>query len=67
MSLNGVDVSIFPTIASNEGMVVRNFSIQESLQQITTKATLFGGINEENQIVNYNSNGRNIRLMSAIS
>lgn len=64
LSVNGVDVSIFPTIASNEGMVVRNFSIQESLQQITTKATLFGGINEENQIVNYNSNGRNIRLMS---
>lgn len=64
LSVNGVDVSIFPTIASDEGMVVRNFSIQESLEQITTKATLFGGINEENQIVNYNSNGRNIRLMS---
>lgn len=64
LSVNGVDVSIFPTIASNEGMVVRNFSIQESLQQITTKATLFGGINEESQIINYNSNGRNIRLMS---
>src|SRR5699024_8068737 len=46
------------------GMVVRNFSIQESLEQITTKATLFGGINEESQIINYNSNGRNIRLMS---
>ena len=64
LSVNGVDVSIFPTIASNEGMVVRNFSIQESLEQITTKATLFGGINEESQIINYNSNGRNIRLMS---
>ena len=64
LSVNGVDVSIFPTIASNEGMVVRNFSIQESLQQITTKATLFGGINEESQIINYNDNGRNIRLMS---
>lgn len=64
LSVNGVNVSIFPTIASDEGMVVRNFSIQESLEQITTKATLFGGINEENQIVNYNSNGRNIRLMS---
>lgn len=64
LSVNGVDVSIFPTIASNEGMVVRNFSIQESLEQITTKATLFGGINEESQIINYNSNVRNIRLMS---
>ncbi len=64
LSVNGVDVSIFPTIASNDGMVVRNFSIQESLEQITTKATLFGGINEESQIINYNSNGRNIRLMS---
>ena len=64
LSVNGVDVSIFPTIASNDGMVVRNFSIQESVEQITTKATLFGGINEESQIINYNSNGRNIRLMS---
>ena len=64
LSVNDVDVSIFPTIATKEGMVVRNFSIQESLEQITTKATLFGGINEESQIVNYNSNGRNIRLMS---
>lgn len=64
LSVNGVDVSIFPTIATSEGMVVRNFSIQESLEQITTKATLFGGINEESQIINYNNNGRNIRLMS---
>lgn len=64
LSVNGVDVSIFPTIATKEGMVVRNFSIQKTTEQITTKATLFGGINEENQIVNYNSNGRNIRLMS---
>lgn len=64
LSVNGVDVSIFPTIATKEGMVVRNFSIQKTTEQITTKATLFGGINEENQIVNYNSNGINIRLMS---
>ncbi len=64
LSVNGVDVSIFPTIATKEGMVVRNFSIQKSIEQIITKATLFGGINEENQIINYNSNGRNIRLMS---
>lgn len=64
LSVNGVDVSIFPTIASNDGMVVRNFSIQESLEQIITKATLFGGIKEESQIINYNSNGRNFRLMS---
>ena len=64
LSVNGVDVSIFPTIASDEGMIVRNFSIQESLGEITTKATLFGGINEESQIINYNNNGRTIRLMS---
>lgn len=64
LSINGVDVSIFPTIATKESMVVRNFSIQESLEQITTKETLFGGINEESQIINYNSNGKNIRIMS---
>lgn len=64
LSVDGVDVSIFPTIATKDGMVVRNFSIQKSLEQITTKSTLFGGIDEQSLIINYNFCGQNIRLMS---
>lgn len=64
LSVNGIDVSIFPTIATKDGMIVRNFSIQKSTDQITTKSTLFGGIDEQSLIVNYNSDGQNIRLMS---
>ena len=64
LSVNGFDVSIFPTIATTDGMIVRNFSIQKSIGQIITESTLFGGIDEQNLIVNYNSNGQNIRLMS---
>ena len=64
LSVDGVDVSIFPTIATKDGMIVRNFSIQKSTDQITTKSTLFGGIDEQSLIVNYNFDGQNIRLMS---
>lgn len=64
LSVNGINVSIFPTIATKDGMIVRNFSIQRSTDQITTKSTLFGGIDEQSLIVNYNSDGQNIRLMS---
>ena len=64
LSVNGIDVSIFPTIATKDRMIVRNFSIQRSTDQITTISTLFGGIDEQSLIVNYNSDGQNIRLMS---
>ncbi len=64
LSVHGTDVSIFPFIAKEDGFVVRNFNIQRAAGEITTQSTFFGGVNIKEQIINHNSDGTNIRIMS---
>ena len=56
-STKGVNVSIFPTIASKEGMVVKNFSVHPSTAEITTASTLYHGFDKDAWLETYYSHG----------
>ena len=62
--INGLNVSIFPTIAKAEGMAIRNFYINEVTNEIEIKETLFPGIIEKDEIITYDVDGVNMRMMS---
>lgn len=62
--INGLNVSIFPTIATADGMAIRNFYVSEVLNEIEVKETLFPGIIEEDEIRIYDVDGVHIRMMS---
>ena len=62
--INGLNVSIFPTIAKAEGMAIRNFYINEVTNEIEIKETLFPGIIEKDEIRTYDVDGVNMRMMS---
>ena len=62
--INGLNVSIFPTIAKAEGMAIRNFYINEVTKEIEIKETLFPGIIEKDEIITYDVDGVNMRMMS---
>ena len=64
LSINGLNVSIFPTIAKNEGMAIRNFYINSITNEIEVKETLFPGIIEKNEIKVYDVDGVRMRMMS---
>ena len=64
LSINGLNVSIFPTIAKEEGMVIRNFYINEILGEIEIKETLFPGIIEKDEIKTYEVDGVRMRIIS---
>ena len=62
--INGLNVSIFPTVATNEGMAIRNFYINKVLGEIEVKETLFPGIIEKDEIRTYSVDGVIMRMMS---
>lgn len=62
--INGLNVSIFPTIAKTEGMSIRNFYINEVTNEIGIKETLFPGIIEKEEIKIYDVDGINMRMLS---
>ncbi len=62
--INGLNVSIFPTVAKTEGMSIRNFYINEVANEIEIKETLFPGIIEEEEIKTYDVDGIIMRMMS---
>ena len=62
--INGLNVSIFPTVAKTEGMAIRNFYINEVTNEIEVKETLFPGIVEKDEIKTYDVDGVNMRMMS---
>lgn len=62
--IDGLNVSIFPTIAKTEGMAIRNFYINEVTNEIKVKETLFPGIIEKDEIRTYDIDGVDMRMMS---
>ena len=62
--INGLNVSIFPTVAKPEGMAIRNFYINEVTNEIEVKETLFPGIIEKDEIRTYDVDGVSMRMMS---
>ncbi len=64
LSINDLNVSIFPTIATKEGMAIRNFYIKEMTDEIEVKETLFPGIVEKDEIKTYDVDGVKMRMMS---
>ena len=64
LSINGLDVSIFPTIVTPEGMAIRNFYINRVTNEIEVKETLFPGIVEKDEIRTYDVDGVKMRMMS---
>lgn len=62
--INGLNVSIFPTVAKTEGMAIRNFYINEVTNEIEIKETLFPGIIEKEEIKTYDVDGVDMRMMS---
>lgn len=46
--VNGTDVSLFPTVYTDEGRITRNFEYSNATNIITAKETLFYGLTEEN-------------------
>lgn len=62
--INGLNVSIFPTVATSEGMAIRNFYINKVLGEIEVKETLFPGIIEKDEIRTYSVDGVIMRMMS---
>lgn len=64
LSINGLNVSIFPTVATAEGMAIRNFYIYSATSEIEVKETLFPGIVEEDEIRTYDVDGVQMRMMS---
>ena len=62
--INGLNVSIFPTVAKTEGMAIRNFYINQVTNEIKVKETLFPGIIEKDEIRTYNIDGVDMRMMS---
>ena len=62
--INGLNVSIFPTVATPEGMAIRNFYINEVTNEIEVKETLFPGIIEKDEIRTYDVDGVSMRMMS---
>ncbi len=62
--INGLNVSIFPTVATNEGMAIRNFYINKVMDEIEVKETLFPGIIEKDEIRTYSVDGVIMRMMS---
>lgn len=62
--INGLNVSIFPTVAKTEGMAIKNFYINEVTNEIEVKETLFPGIVEKDEIKAYDVDGVNMRMMS---
>lgn len=64
ISIDGLNVSVFPTIARTEGMAIRNFYINSVMNEIEVRETLFPGIIEKNEIKIYDVDGVYIRMMS---
>ena len=62
--IDGLNVSIFPTVAKTEGMAIRNFYINEVTNEIKVKETLFPGIIEKDEIRTYDIDGVDMRMMS---
>lgn len=62
--INGLNVSIFPTVAKADGMAIRNFYINDVLGEIEVKETLFPGIIEREEIRTYDVDGVQMRMMS---
>ena len=62
--INGLNVSIFPTVAASEGMAIRNFYINKVMDEIEVKETLFPGIIEKDEIRTYSVDGVIMRMMS---
>lgn len=64
ISIDGLNVSVFPTIARTEGMAIRNFYINSVMNEIEVRETLFPGIIEKNEIKIYDVDGVYMRMMS---
>lgn len=64
ISVDGLNVSVFPTVARTEGMAIRNFYINSVMNEIEVRETLFPGINEKNEIKVYDVDGVYMRMMS---
>ena len=62
--INDLNVSVFPTIATKEGMAIRNFYIREMTDEIEVTETLFPGIIEKDEIKTYDVDGVQMRMMS---
>ena len=62
--INDLNVSIFPTIATKEGMAIRNFYIREMTDEIEVTETLFPRIIEKDEIKTYDVDGVQMRMMS---
>ena len=64
LSVSGLNVSIFPTVATVEGMAIRNFYVNSIGSEIGVKETLFPGIIEKDEIRTYDVDGVQMRMMS---
>lgn len=64
MLVDGVTVSVFPTIEDERGMVVNNFHQNELENTMELVSTVFYGVDERNEIETINVNGRKVRIMS---
>lgn len=64
ISIDGLNVSVFPTVARTEGMAIRNFYINSVMNEIEVRETLFPGIIEKNEIKIYDVDGVYMRMMS---
>ena len=64
MLVDGVVVSVFPTIEDERGMVVNNFYQNELENSMELVSTIFYGIDEKNEIETINVNGIGVRIMS---
>lgn len=64
MLVDGVTVSVFPTIKGDSGMIINNFHPNELENSIELVSTTFYGVDEESEIEVINVNGRQVRIMS---
>lgn len=64
MLVDGVTVSVFPTIEDERGMVVNNFHQNELENTMELVSTIFYGVDERNEIETINVNGIGVRIMS---
>lgn len=62
LRINDVDVSVFPTVLTDEGKIVKNFSYQPSRKKIIETATMFYGLTKENSTVVKEIDGNKINI-----
>jgi hypothetical protein len=64
MLVDGITVSVFPTIEDERGMVINNFHENELENSMKLVSTIFYGVDEKEEIEVIDVNGIPVRIMS---